>query len=58
MAEGIRLAWFAELGLVGEAKAVVDKWLARWISVVSDDLARTHDIKLTNAISSEPTRKH
>jgi hypothetical protein len=25
----------AELGLIDEAKAVVDKWMARWISVVS-----------------------
>lgn len=25
----------AELGLVDEAKATVDKWMARWINVVS-----------------------
>lgn len=27
-----------ELGLVDEAKEVVDKWLARWISVVSEQV--------------------
>lgn len=26
---------FAELGLVDEAKATVEKWMARWIEVVS-----------------------
>ncbi|KAK0636036.1 hypothetical protein B0T17DRAFT_517937 [Bombardia bombarda] len=30
-----RTFFFAELGLVDKAKAVVDKWMARWIDVVS-----------------------
>lgn len=29
-----------ELGLVDEAKATVDKWMARWIRVVSGPLTR------------------
>lgn len=33
-----------ELGLVDEAKAAVDKWMARWIEVVSPDPRRKFPI--------------
>jgi hypothetical protein len=34
--EGLTIDFFEELGLVDEAKAATEKWMARWIDVVSD----------------------
>ena len=41
----------SELGLVDEAKEVVDKWLARWIRVVSQSLPTPTAMRPTDTIS-------
>lgn len=35
-----------ELGLVDEAKAAVNKWMARWIDIVSDTLRPSNHVAL------------